>query len=355
MIGRLCFIVPGDPDQRTGGYLYDARIVAELRGLGMAVDVVGLDGQFPLPCARARAAMDECLGHLPDGASVVIDGLALGGLPDVAEAHAERLDITALVHHPLADETGLDPDQANTLLASEKRALAACRRVIVTSRFTARRLKSRKLYSNDVAVVEPGVDRAELAPAAQAMAAGERSPGPMNLLCVASLTPRKGHGCLFEALAQLQQTDWSMVLVGSETRNPEHARQLRRQAQASRLTDRITWLGELDQAQLTSAYQQASLCVVPSLYEGYGMVITEALACGLPLVSTTGGALADTAPDDCAIKVVPGDADALAEGLASFLDDAKLRARLCRAALARRQHLPTWASAGHAFARAVDR
>ncbi|TVQ41723.1 MAG: glycosyltransferase [Wenzhouxiangella sp.] len=350
---KSVFIVPGDPAQRTGGYLYDARIVAELRRLGWTVDVVGLDGQFPLACDTARRALDQCLAGLPDGAVAVIDGLALGGLPDVAVAHGRRLELIALVHHPLADETGLAPAQVRQLLDSERRALAACRRIIVTSRFTARRLAELELAGTASKVVEPGVDAAEPAPAALAMARGQTLPGPMGLVCVASLTPRKGHATLLQALAQLSRSDWTLALVGSETRDRAHAEKLRQLAESSGLGERIHWLGELDEDQLDRAYRSGSLCVVPSLYEGYGMVVSEALARGLPLVSTTGGALADTVPADCALKVAPGDADALAAAIARFMDDAGLRADLCRAALDKREQLPDWAAAGRAFAGAV--
>ncbi len=353
MRDTLVFIVPGDPNQRTGGYLYDARIVAELRKLGRNVQVIGLEGRFPQACATARQAMDGCLGDLSDGAAVVIDGLALGGLPAVVESHAQRLNIAALVHHPLADETGIESEQARQLLVSERRALAACGRVIVTSAFTARRLKALNLYSGAAFVVEPGVDPAASAPAAEHMAAGQTPAGALNILCVASLTPRKGHAILFSALDQLSQHNWQLTIVGSEKRAPDHAGKLRRQLEGSQINHRIDWLGELDEQALADAYRQASLCVVPSLYEGFGMVVTEALARGLPLISTTGGALADTVPDDGALKVRPGDVDELAAALASFLTDAELRARLCRAALAKRNQIHTWTDAGRAFVQAL--
>ena len=103
----LTLIVAGDPQQLTGGYLYDARIVEALRRQGWAVNVVGLEGRFPEPDAVASHALDSALTALADGSRVVIDGLAMGGLPAIVERHATRLSITALLHHPLCDETGL--------------------------------------------------------------------------------------------------------------------------------------------------------------------------------------------------------------------------------------------------------
>jgi hypothetical protein len=89
-LAELVFIVPGRPDQRTGGYLYDAHITQALRDQGVAVDVVGLPGAFPLPDALAKQSLFDALTQAPAHATVVVDGLALGGLGDVVE-RARRL------------------------------------------------------------------------------------------------------------------------------------------------------------------------------------------------------------------------------------------------------------------------
>ena len=126
----ITFVVAGDPEQRTGGYRYDARIVAGLRELGHPVSVAGLEGRFPEPDARAARALERALGACADGACVIVDGLVLGGLAETARAHADRLRLIALVHHPLADETGLTPAASARLLADERAALAVARAVV---------------------------------------------------------------------------------------------------------------------------------------------------------------------------------------------------------------------------------
>src|SRR5690606_254125 len=137
----LHLVVPGRLDQRTGGYLYDARIVAGLRALGRTVRVHELRGRFPDPDETARRNLAAALRAVPDGASVVVDGLAGGALPDVLRAEAARIHVVALVHHPLGDETGLDDAARARLLESERAGIRACRGVVVTSRFTAERLR----------------------------------------------------------------------------------------------------------------------------------------------------------------------------------------------------------------------
>jgi glycosyltransferase involved in cell wall biosynthesis len=342
-------IVPGEPGQRTGGYLYDAHLVAQLRWLGREVTVVGLDGCFPDGDHTAQAAMRDTLQRLPDGSIVIIDGLALGGVPGPVEEQAARLELVALVHHPLADETGLDAGRRRRLLALERRSLAACRRVVVTSVFTSHRLVDLGLVRSTPVVVEPGVKQAPLARTVSERLDG-REPGPgAPMLCVASLTPRKGQDVLVEALAGLGDRDWSCVLAGSTARDPGFADRVRTLIERFGLADRVRVPGECDQQTLEAAYRRAAVSVLPSHYEGYGMVVSEALARGLPLITTTGGALTQTAPDDCCLKVPPGDVGALRAALARWLDDAALRQRLTAAAVDRRARLRRWSDVGREF------
>ena len=352
---KLSFIVPGDPAQRTGGYIYDARIVAELRRLGHSVEVIGLAGRFPQVDQAAIQSMDRALSDCPDEQIVVIDGLALGGLPQIAESHAQRLRLVGLVHHPLADETGLDASARQTLMASEKRALAATQALIATSHFTARRLAESGLSQQPVWVIEPGVDPAALAERSRQHLSGAESERPDSLLCVASLTPRKGQDLLVQALARLTDYRWHCALIGSLERAPEFAEQVRRLIEQHRLQDRIELAGEADAQALELAYQGASLCLLPSWYEGYGMVISEALAHGLPLISTTGGALIDTVPESSALRVPPGNVAALTGALERWFSEPELRGRLIRNSARERDRLSDWPSAGRDFAEHLER
>ncbi|MDT8878784.1 glycosyltransferase family 4 protein [Halomonas saccharevitans] len=347
----LVLIVAGNPDQKTGGYLYDARMVAELRRQAWRVEVVGLQGRFPLPDRKARHSLATTLAGLADDALVVIDGLAMGGLPDEVERHAERLRIVALVHHPLADETGLDVARKAWFREREAWALAAARRVIVTSHHTARGLSEYGVPDQRIRVAEPGVDRAPLADAALDP---EVPASAGRLLCVATLTPRKGLGLLVEALAALTDRAWACEVIGSHRRDPGHAHALLAETRRLGLADRLRFMGEQDDRELEAAYRRAALFVLPSWYEGYGMVVTEALARGLPVITTTGGALADTLPPAAGIAVPPGDVGALREALSGWLDDPGLRHRLRRGAREARNGLADWPAAARDFMAALN-
>lgn len=347
----VTLIVPGDPDQPTGGYRYDARVAAELGRLGVQVDVIGLPGRFPDADEQAGAALDSALGALPDGHLTIVDGLALGGLPEVARRHAGRLALIALVHHPLADETGTAPELRRRFLDTEAQALAVCRRIVTTSGFTARRLSELGLAPTDaqrdrIRVVPPGVDPAT--PRAR------RDSTVQRLLCVGSLVPRKGQDLLVEALAGLQEYPWTLRLVGDPDRAPGYAEALRANIDRHGLADRIELCGVQDTKTLDATYRDADLLVIPSHYEGYGMVVTEALARALPMITTTGGALVDTVPPAVALQIPAGDADALAEALRRWFGDVELRAEKQSGAEQARGSLADWATTGRRFAEALE-
>ncbi|MEL7978557.1 glycosyltransferase [Vreelandella titanicae] len=350
MSKRFNLIVAGDPAQRTGGYIYDAQIVSALRDQGWEIDVVGLAGTFPDADAEAAGALTQALASLPDQAAVVIDGLAMGALPEVVAQHAQRLEITALLHHPLGDELGLDEADQQRFHRSELNALAHVARIIVTSHFTARRLPELAAHyemplNPSVTVVEPGVAQAPISPAAE--------PGELlRLLCVATLTPRKGQDILVKALAGVSGDHWQCDCYGG-ARDATFTQRVQQLIDQNGLQDSVRLHGECDGATLEAAYRCAHALVLPSWYEGYGMVVTEALAHGLPVITTTGGALGDTLPAGAGLSVEPGDVDAIQDALSRFCHDDKLRHQLCQGAAQAREALSDWQEAGAKFATAL--
>jgi glycosyltransferase involved in cell wall biosynthesis len=350
-MSRLELLLPGDPETPTGGYVYDRRMVDGLRALGWTVPVHTLDPSFPLPSASALRQADAVLAAIADGARVLIDGLALGAMPELVGRHRARLRLIALVHHPLALETGLDSERAKRLRASERAALTHVRRVIVTSTATARLLGDYGVDAEAVDVVEPGTDRAPLAP-------GPISDGPARtprLLCVGSVTPRKGHLLLIDALSGLRHLDWMLTCAGSLARAPDTAAALRGAIDAAGLADRVRLLGEVGQDALSRLYAEADLFVLPSQFEGYGMAYAEALARGLPVLGTRAGAIPDTVPADAGLLVEPGSATALRAALERLLSEPDLRRRLAAGARRARRRLPDWALATRRLAAVLAR
>jgi len=341
----ISLVVPGSLDQPTGGYRYDARIAAELRRQAIEVEVAELSGSFPDPDDTARAAMNEALGGLPDGRITVVDGLALGGLPEIARKHRDRLTLIGLVHHPLADETGLTPALRQRLLACEARALENCTRIVTTSEFTARRLADFGVARDRIQVVPPGVDAAAAREPADAVA--------QRLLCVGSLIPRKGQDLLVEALAGLTGFAWRLALVGDAGRDCGFTEALRSSIHQHGLDDRVVIHGVQDTTTLDATYRSSDVLIVPSYYEGFGMVVTEALARALPVIATDGGALVDTVPHHAGLQVPTGDTQALARALKRWFTEPELRAEKAAGAVDARRTLLDWPVAGRRFAAAL--
>lgn len=347
MSRRVWFLVPGDLDTPTGGYGYDRRMIAGLAALGWQVEPRRLEDEFPFPNTAALAQAARVLGDIPDAESVVVDGLAFGALPDLAEAEGSRLRLLALVHHPLAEETGLDAAEAERLRAAEARALGHARGVLVTSAFTAHRLADYKVPAECIGIVEPGVER-------RGRARGTAG-GPLQLLCVGAVTPRKGHDVLLHALAGVVDGDWRVACVGSLDRTPDWAAAMQRLADHLGLAGRVRFTGALPPADLEQCYLAADLAVLATRFEGYGMAIAEALAYGLPVVCTRGGAVADTLPADAGVSVPVDDDLALRDALGRLLTDSNLRHAFAEGAWRAAQGLPDWSEAARRFAEAITR
>lgn len=343
----LHLVVPGEPETPTGGFVYDERIMTALRERGHDVAVHALPPGWPFPDDAGLRAAEALFARLPDNALVLVDGLAFGVLPALAARHAPRLRLVALVHHPLAEETGLSAREREALAQSERAALSHARHVVATSGFTANALVDYGVTCERVSVVPPGV-----APAPLSVGSGDESP---RLLCVATLTPRKGHDVLLNALAGLADRAWTLDLAGSEVLNVRHATQMQRLCSRLGLDGRVRFHGAVDSATLARLYLHADLFVLTSHYEGYGMVVTEAVAHGLPVVATAGGAVPYTLPEGAGLLAPPGDVAGLRAALARVLDDAALRDRLGAGAQAARERLPTWADAAAKLAGELER
>jgi glycosyltransferase involved in cell wall biosynthesis len=335
----VVFAIPGDINLRTGGYIYDRRLLALLPAAGVTARHLPLPGGYPSPTPDDLAATARAFSELPRDAVLLVDGLAYGAMPPEVISRAPG-PIVALVHHPLCLEAGLPAGRVAELKALETAALALARRVIVTSATTARTLTAEfGVPAEKIAVAEPGTDKAAVR--VRPMSPARMGHGP-QLLAAGAVVPRKGYDILVHALARLGHLDWRLIIAGDRGRSPETTAALEAWIRRSGLRDRIRLVGGVDPPTLARLYAEADVFVTASLYEGYGMVLGEALARGLPIVTTTGGAAAETVPDRAALKVPPGNARALAHALGRAIREPTLRRRLGEAAWAAGRRLPDW-------------
>ena len=338
----LHVVLPGnidDPAAPSGGNTYDRRVCQGLSAAGWSVNELAVPGAWPRPGTAGRAALAGALAALPDDALVLLDGLVACAAPDIVVPEAGRLRLVVLVHLPLGDETGLAPDEAAALDALERRTLGAATAVIATSAWSGRRLvEHHGLPAARVHVAAPGVDPAPLATG---------TPDGSRLLCVAAVTPRKGQDVLVEALATITDAPWSCVCVGGLDRAPDYVDRLRRLVEKYAVDDRVRLVGPRTGDDLAASYAAADLLVLASHTETYGMVVTEALSRGIPVVATAVAGVPEAighAPDGGlpGMLVPPADPAALAAALRRWLGEPATRHRLRSAARDRRATLHGW-------------
>lgn len=327
------FAIPGDINAATGGYAYDRQVMAECARMGFHLEHLALPGGFPNPNANEMNYTRHHLSAVPTDCPLLVDGLALGAFDEIT-LQAIAAPLVALVHHPLACESGIQTARKAELLSSERQALSYARKVIAVSNATANLLKQDYAVAADkIIVVNPGVALADRARGSQG--------GPLSLLAVGALSQRKAYPLLIEALSGISSRDWHLTLIGKVLDRSEDEK-IRSLIARNNLHANVKVSGEVSEAVLIAAYRDADVFVMPSLFEGYGMVVTEALARGLPIVSSTGGALAGTVPEEAALKVPPGDMLAFRRALDRMLGEAGLRQKLARAAWALSGQLPRW-------------
>jgi glycosyltransferase involved in cell wall biosynthesis len=343
----VTFAVPGDLNTPTGGYRYDRRIIEELRTLGWRVDVLDIGDSFPFPSAAERANAVEMLHEVPAGCPIVVDGLAFGALPEAGSLHA-RTPLVALVHQPLALAPALSPVQVEAFHDSECAALAAADGVVVTSGTTSRILiDDYGVPPDNVNVVPPGND-----PVTQAH--GSRD-GLVRLVSVGSVVPGKGYDVLIAALAMIADLPWQLTIAGDLTRDDATAAQLHADIKAHGLTSKVIVLGAQPPEVITELYLASDIFVLASRFESYGMALAEAMAHGLPVVSTTAGAIPSTVPANAGLLVPPDDAAAFAGATRRLIADNAERHRLATNACAAGAQLPSWKDCARRFSDALEK
>lgn len=314
-----------DPDRPSGGNHYDRRIRDGLAAAGEPVRTHRVDVR-----RAGEGGVAAALAPVPDDEVVIVDGLLATAAPRALTAQAGRLRLLPLLHMVIDPAEG-DP--------AEEAVVTAASAIITTSTWTRDRLRGlHDLGGTPVHVCCPGADPA---------AVTEALPHGPRLLSIGAVTPVKGHDVLVAALAALADLDWSWRLVGPLDREPEHARELRAAVDRHGLRSRVTLAGGLDGDGVAAALGDTDLLVHPSRQEAYGMVVTEALARGVPVVTTTAGGLPEALGETPSgglpgMLIPPEDEQELGGALRRWLEDADLRDRLRAAARERRSVLPGW-------------
>ncbi len=345
-LGTAYLVLPegfDDPRTPSGGNIYDRHVVAGLEDRGLEVRLGRVAGRWPTTSAPAQSCLHERLHAIPDGASVLVDGLIASPSAATLRAHRHRLRITVLMHMPI--------DHPAETVASEREVLRKAAAVVTTSHWTRDRVRQiHGLPRERIRVALPGAE-----PAARTAPLDGR-PGP-SLVHVAPLVEHKGADLLVAALDRLAGLAWRCTWIGDGHRGERFAERVRQQAAG--LRDRIDDRGILDRTELERSWAAADLLVAPSRVETYGMVVTEALAHGIPVVAADVGGLPEALGHDAHGRlpgrlVAAGDVDALTGALHAWLTSESSRRAWRSAAAGRRATLPDWDQAAQVVAEALE-
>lgn len=314
---HIRFLVPGNVRHGSGGNKYNAKLAEHLTALGASVETVTVDGDWPVgsPADRQRFAQ-----ALDGGTTVIADGLVASGAPEeIAGAVKAGTKVWILSHMALAEHGDL-----------ESKALAAAIGIICPSVHSAAELQA-KHGSLDIAVATPGAEPADLSAGSQ----------PKHIVAVAALLPNKDQAHLVEALSQIKDLPWTAALIGSEEADPAYAAEVRAAVEHHALQNRIRVTGELTGTSLEEQWHQADLSVLLSHSESFGMVVTESLAHGVPVLVRQGtGAVEALGGTGAGAAWDPR--EALADTLRSWLTDVEIQGSWHENAILARDNLSGW-------------
>lgn len=352
---ELPLLTLGDPGQLSGGHVYQRRIAGAATGYDFAIRFVPLPpGAFLRQSLAAHAALVEAFRR--SAAAVLVDSIVAACCAPSLVLKRSPLAVIGILHQPPG---GLDGPRASRVLRKRLDLLSyrRARLLIVTGPPVAEALLRTGLPPARIALAPPGC---EVSPERGPRAGGGPSRADLRrgrqaaLLCVANWHPRKGLRPLLEAMARLPASQATLHLVGDDRVDPAHAAELRRLLQTPELAGRVVVHGPLPASLVTRMYAAADVFVLASTEEPYGMVYSEALAAGLPVVGWRSGNLPHLVESGVdGILVEHGDVGALAAALQRLVEDAALRSRLGKHARRRASTLPSWDRAAAAFFTAI--
>ena len=353
---KWLFIVPGDPGRLTGGSIYNLHLLDYLRARGVRIDVLSVPdppyfaalfiGLFLTPVLLSRLARERY-------GLVIQDNWAHPSLAafNFACRAARRLRVVRIVHQLRWIERGNRASKA-VAYRLERASLNSSHLVVTVSDFMRERIESMLDGGTDVAVAPPGCDRQSEAPSGD-VRQGEPD-SPVRLLFVGSCTRRKGLHNLIDALAKLTDVRVALDVVGDCAFDPAYYRLLRRSVSEKGLEGVVSFHGRVSDDLLNRFYGDAEIFILPSSYEGFGIVCAEAMRAGLPVIASTNGPAREIVREnENALLAPPDDARALARLIRELAIDPRLRARFGRRSRELSKRLPTWQSTGEAVYRSL--
>jgi glycosyltransferase involved in cell wall biosynthesis len=309
----LHFIIPGDINTLAGGYVYDKMILEGLRRKGHIVSVHELDADFPFPSSDSLIRCKHVFKTIPAGDPILIDSLIFGSIPDIlGDLHAKN-PIVAIIHLPLSKNPNYSPSIQAQLARQEKVAFRYTDKVVAVSDFTKQLLAEYNVDPSIIKVINPGVS---------AVSQKTDFPGcPEKLLCVGSYLPGKGQILLVEALAKIKSLPWTLNMYGIKEFDRAYVQNILTKIKIEGLSDRIFMNSPVSNEELHNCYLNADLFILPTYFENFCMSLNDALAHGLPVITTNGSGIPYSVPGNMGLFVRHGNVPELSDAIRKLLTD----------------------------------
>jgi glycosyltransferase involved in cell wall biosynthesis len=331
---KVAMLTVGNVQRRTGGYLYHAQVYPLLRTLGVEIDEIILSAADVESQRRATVMINPSVYD-----AIIVDALARTAVAPYLDIWRKDCPVVAMVHELPSVATGVDAADEAPLLRADA--------LIAVSPDGQQRLVDRGVDAQRIIIASPGCDRLGVPPV-------RRVAHPPQILCVAQWIPRKGLDTLIAAWQRVAHPEAVLHMYGERDADLAYTQQIDGLiAAAHQAGAQIVVHGSVTDDAIIAAYQQATLFVLPSRFEGYGMVFAEALWAGVPVVACDAGPVAQLVGAG-GVTVPVDDVDALAQQLTMLLHRHDQLSALAQAAHHRGQQLSRWRDTALAWEQAIE-
>lgn len=346
---RVGLVIYGSLDTLSGGYMYDRKLVESLRTQGDTVDIISL----PVTGYVGALTQNISLAIRQQLADLEVDVLLQDELthPSLYCLNAwlrprVKYPLIGIIHHLRSSE-----QHARWLLplyrAVEQQFLRSLDGFIFNSQSSREAVSAIVPDARPYVIATPGGDALEdqvsESNAHSQLVKQVETKTSLEILFVGNLIRRKGLHTLLEALCVLPTTDWRLRVVGRLDVDPGYSRLCQNLASQNGLANKVEFLGALTDADLVQIYQTSQLLVVPSNFEGFGIVYLEAMRWGVvPVGSTAGGAAEIIQHGENGWLIAPRDSLALTGILKNVSQNPHILQNMSQAARLRYEDFPTW-------------
>lgn len=335
--GSIALITAGDPRRQTGGNLFIRAAQAALRQSGLACSELVLRDEWSAHAGSVlQAGLLEARPSL-----VVVDSIALDNVAPHIPWIKNRLGASVMALMLMLPSELAHLEERDFIQQMESRLLSHADHIVVLSPDAAQAVRARGIDTNRISVVLPGKDGV---PPLSKTSTGD---GTVRFLCVANWSPGKGIHVLIEAMARLGPAA-HLDLVG-DTGDNFYADYVHNLVNRNGLRGQVSVYGRLEGQDLAERYARASVFVLPSRRESFGIVYAEAMTFGLPVIACRVGPLPWLVGEECGLLVRPDSSDDLCGAMKTLASNTELRRTMGEAAFRRSEDLPTWQESAGSF------